>query len=352
LQTQVDILDSEVADLQEQITNLGASTSEVSVYELMTNSGPQRSVWNATSGSAPGPTDYSIIVSGNVTSSFPTGTKLSFYNPPTNAWFYGVVEESFFSGGSTTIGVLNVNPTEYPNGNSWQDSPSAFPVYKGDMEVSEYNFTTTLTLQNDAYWKFSDINYKYWSKIKASFVVNEPWHSGTIQPFQITNSTTAQVIFLRAIPCGCFVDMELSFEKQWNGTAYDTVTLIDFKYNTSKNIALSQDSELLFGGYSGFNPVFAYGLDLYNTNSFRSEIAIDDVDQSSVSVQDVVNSQGIENSNRKISRYAKGPSYPNASAPNFFTGATPETIVFNSTNSNITLLNIEQSFGKMPVSLA
>lgn len=352
LTTRVTILEEEVVDLQEQIDALGSSNSEVSVYELMTNSGSQQSVWNATSGNEIGPTGYGITVSGNVASFFPNGTKLSFYNPPTGAWFYGEVEDANFSGGSTTISVLEEANPEFPNGASWQTSTTSFPFYKGGMTQGDYNFTSTLYLQNDAYWKFDTLNFKFWSKIKASFVVNEPFYNGTIQPFIIQNSTANKTILLRGLAPGTIVDLELSFEKQWNGTAYNTVTLIDFKYNTSTNIALSDSSEILFGGYTGFNPTFSYGLSLYNTSSFKNEIAINDMSESTEYVQDAVNSEGVQNTNRKVSRYAYGPSYPNSISPNFFTGSQTETIVFNSTNLNITLFNIEQSFGKMPVNLA
>jgi hypothetical protein len=348
LQDQVNTLESEVAALQDEIANFSPSDSEISTYELMTNSGTQKSVWNATTGTANGPSDYVITISGNVESQFPNGTKISFYNPTTNAWFYGNVEDSSFAGGSTTVGVLTSNFIDYPNGNSWQNSSISFPVYKGAMLITEYNFTKVLKLENDSYWKFEDASYKYWSKIKASFVVNEPYYSGTIQPMIIRNYTSNKNIYLRDFAPGTLVDLEMSFEKQWNGTAYDTVVLIDIKYNTSSNIALSDTSEILFGGYKGFNPTFSYGLDLYNNQSFSNEISINET-ASSNSVQDVVNSEGVENTNRKISRYAFGPSYPNSTNPNFFTGSEMEGILFNSTNLNITLFNIEQSFGKMLV---
>jgi hypothetical protein len=347
----ISILQAEVADLQEQVANLGASTSEVSVYELMTNDGSKQSAWNATLGTAFSSLIYEISITGDIGEYIFENDYLSFYNPTTSSWFYGQVSEVSFSGGSTIVTISFNNTSTYSVGASWQDSSIDFPVYKGDSTTGEYNFTNALNLENDAYWKFEDVNYKYWSKIKASFVVNEPYYEGTVQPILINNSTANKSITLRDLPCGSFVDLELSFEKQWNGTAYDTVTLVDVKYNTSTNIALSEDSELLFGGYKGFNPTFSYGVDLYD-GSYEFTLSMDENIISTSSVQDVVNSQGVENTNRKISRYAKGPSYPNNSADNFFTGATIETIVFNSTNMNITLLNIEQSFGKMPVSVA
>jgi hypothetical protein len=343
----ISILQEEVADLQEQIANLSASTSEVSVYELMTNDGSKQSVWNATSGVASGPTDYIITVSGNITSQISNGDKLSFYNPTTNAWFYGYVEDASFSAGSTVIGLIFSSAT-YTNGCSWQGSMVPFPVYKGDLSPSEYNFQTTLSLNNDNYWKFSDTSYKYWSKIKASFVINEPIVSDVIYPFNITNSTSSQQIILRDLPCGSIVDLELSFEKQYTGSAYNTVTLIDVKYNTSSNTAISVDSELLFGGYSGFNPYFSYGSSLYNIVSPEFQLSVIE-DFNTESTQDISNSIGVQNTKRKISRYAKGPAYPNSIDPNFFTGSTIETIVLNSDNINITMLNIEHSFGKMPI---
>lgn len=353
-------LTTRVEALEEQIANLGSSKSEVAVYELMTNSGTQKSVWTATSGSAPGPADYTIIIPGNVESSFPNGTKISFFNPPTGAWFYGGVEDAYFSGGSTQIGVLWQNG-DFDNGASWQESTQQFLVYKGGMSTSEYNFTQTLTLDNDAYWKFDTENVKYWSKIKASFVVNEPTVNNQLPIFMIKNSNSNQSIYLRSIPCGTIVDLELSFEKLYNQPTgfYDCVTLIDAKYNTSDNIALSEDGAILFGGHSGFNPSTGYGIDLnVGDDGNYYELGIPESLENASSVQDVVNNSGDGtfgvpiNSNRKISRYATGPSYPNNTNPNFFTGTIAETIVFNFSNINITLFNIEHSFGKMPVNLA
>jgi hypothetical protein len=360
LTARVTVLEEEVVDLQEQIDALGSSNSEVSVYELMTNSGTQKSVWTATSGSAPGATDYTIIIPGNVESSFPNGTKISFFNPPTGAWFYGGVEEASFSGGSTNIGVLWQNG-DFDNGASWQDSIEQFLVYKGGMSTSDYNFTQTLTLDNDAYWKFDTENVKYWSKIKASFVVNEPTIGNQLPIFMIKNSTSNKDIYLRSIPCGTIVDLELSFEKLYDQPTgfYDCVTLIDAKYNTSDNIALSEDGAILFGGHSGFNPHEGYGIDLNDGGVGNYyQLGIPESLENTSSVQDVVNNSGDgtfdnrQNANRKISRYATGPSYPNNTAPNFFTGTLAETIVFNFSNINITLFNIEQSFGRMSVNLA
>jgi len=359
LQIQVDTLDSEVAALQDQIEALGSSNSEVSVYELMTNSGTQQSVWTATSGTDMGPTGYSIVIAGNVTSSFPGGTYISFFNPPTAAWFYGFVEEAQFSGGSTNIGV-NWDDSDFVNGASWQSSSQSFLVYKGEMTTANYNFQTTLSLNNDAYWKLEDEGNKYWSKIKASFVVNEPTVGNQKPIFQIKNSTSGQSIYLRGIPCGTIIDLELSFEKlfQPGPSFYDCVTLIDAKYNTADNIAVSEDNLLLFGGYSGFNPHPGYGIDLNVSNDGNYyELGIPESLENAASVQDVVNNMGDGtfgvpmNSNRKVSRRATGPSYPSSSGQNFFTGTLSETIVFNFSNINITLFNIEQSFGKTPLIL-
>jgi hypothetical protein len=349
----ISILQAEVADLQEQVANLGASTSEVSVYELMTNDGSKKSVWNAIDGVASGSLNYVIVVAGNVTSNFTATNIVSFYNPTVNAWFMGEVVQSTFSGGNTNIEII-YSSLDYPNGASWQDSNGVqFPVYKGDLNTSQYNFQTSLTLENDAYWKLEDSTYKYWSKIKASFVINEPNQNAAdiITPFSIKNSTSNKTIYLRDLPCGSFVDLELSFEKQWNGSAYNTVTLIDAKYNTGTNISLSVDSELLFGGYSGFNPMYLYGINLYDTPTNQFELSAIE-DNNSLNTQDIYSSSGVENKNRLVSRYSHGPSYPNSTQTNFFNGDESEVIVFNFDNINITLLNIEQSFGKMPVSVA
>lgn len=359
LTTRVIILEEKVIDLQEQIDSLGSSNSEVSVYELMTNSGTQQSVWTATSGTDMGPTGYNIVITGNVESSFPGGTYISFFNPPTAAWFYGFVEEAQFSGGSTNIGV-NWDDSDFVNGASWQSSSQSFLVYKGEMTTANYNFQTTLSLNNDAYWKLEDEGNKYWSKIKASFVVNEPTVGNQKPIFQIKNSTSGQSIYLRGIPCGTIVDLELSFEKlfQPGPSFYDCVTLIDAKYNTADNIAVSEDNLLLFGGYSGFNPHPGYGIDLNVSNDGNYyELGIPESLENAASVQDVVNNMGDGtfgvpmNSNRKVSRRATGPSYPSSTGQNFFTGTLSETIVFNFSNINITLFNIEQSFGKTPLIL-
>ena len=354
LQIQVDTLDSEVAALQEQIAGFSPSDSEISTYELMTNSGSQRAVWLATSGASNGSTDYSIVINGNVASSFPGGTKLSFFNPPTASWFYGIVEEASFNGTSTSMNVMWDDPN-FPNGASWQDSNVSFSVYKGQMNTSQYNFRTSLLLNNDTYWKFEEQNIKYWSKIRATFVVNEPTITFQKPVFEIKNATTNQSILLRNMPCGTFVDLELSFEKLYNQTAqqYDCVTLIDAKYVTSDNIAVSEENNnLLFGGYSGFEPSQAFGVDLYRNGGNPFQIGINDANTNKVQVQDVVNASGVQNTNRTVSRYASGPSYPdNNTIQNFFTGSNIENIVLNFTNLNITLFNVEQSFGKMSVIL-
>lgn len=357
LQTQVDNLDSEVNSLQEQIdniSNLSSSDSEISTYELMTNSGAQKSVWTATQGTADSSLYYSIIIPTNVTSDFPFGTKVSFFNPTTSSWFCGEVGESTFSQSSTIISVAWTDTINFPAGASWQNSNQSFLVYKGQMNNASYNFQTTLYLDNDSYWKYDTENVKYWSKIKASFVVNEPTINGQKPIFTIKNSTLNKTIDLRDLPCGSIVDLELSFEKLYDQPTqfYDRVTLIDVKYNTSDNVAIAGDNELVFGGYSGFNPNSTFGIDLYRANENYDEIGITETLENSSFVQDVVNASGGQNTNRKISRYATGPSYPLNSGLNFFTGTLSETIVFNFGNINITLFNIEQSFGKMLVNLA
>jgi len=351
LQIQVDTLDAEVAALQEQIGDFSPSDSEISTYELMTNDGSKQSVWDAASGTAISSLIYEILVSGDLGEYIFENDYISFFNPTTQTWFYGQVSDFSYSSGSSTITLSFNNTSTYSDGASWQDAEVSFPVYKGDLATGEYNFSSALSLDNDNYWKFADDTHKYWSKIKASFIVNEPYYEGTVQPILIKNSTANKTITLRDLPCGSFVDLELSFEKQYIGSSYDTAILIDVKYNTSNNVALSQSSGLLFGGYSGFNPSFSYGLDLSNgSNEFN--ISIGENNLSALSVQDITDSSGVQNTNRKVSRYTKGPSYVNNTADNFFTGSQIENIVVNFSNINITLLNIEQSYGKMPVSLA
>ena len=348
LQDQVNTLESEVAALQDEIANFSPSDSEISTYELMTNDGSKKCVWQASLGTANDSTEYSIVISGDVTT-FLNASQISFYNPTTQSWFYGLVSNASYSGGSnSTTLTVQFSSSTYSNGCSWQDSYVSFPVYKGNLTTSNYNLTTSLLLDNDNYWKFEDLDYKYWSKINASFIINEPSanSTGLIDPFIIRNVTANKSITLRDLPCGSFVDLELSFEKQYDGEAYDCVIVIDIKYNTSTNSALSDTSELLFGGYSGFNPKYGYGLDLkHSAGTLELSIASN---ESVSSTQDVYNSvDGTQNTNRIISRQASGPNY--AGTPTFFSGDELESILFNETNINITLLNIEQSFGKMPV---
>jgi hypothetical protein len=348
LQDQVNTLESEVAALQDEIANFSPSDSEISTYELMTNDGSKKCVWQASLGTANDSTEYSIVISGDVTT-FLNASQISFYNPTTQSWFYGLVSNASYSGGSnSTTLTVQFSSSTYSNGCSWQDSDVSFPVYKGNLTTSNYNLTTSLLLDNDNYWKFEDLDYKYWSKINASFIINEPSanSTGLIDPFIIRNVTANKSITLRDLPCGSFVDLELSFEKQYDGEAYDCVIVIDIKYNTSTNSALSDTSELLFGGYSGFNPKYGYGLDLkHSAGTLELSIASN---ESVSSTQDVYNSvDGTQNTNRIISRQASGPNY--AGTPTFFSGDELESILFNETNINITLLNIEQSFGKMPV---
>jgi hypothetical protein len=351
LQIQVDTLDAEVEALQEQIAGFSPSDSEISTYELMTNDGSKKCIWQASLGTANSSTEYSIVISGDVTT-FLNASQISFYNPTTQAWFYGLVSNASYSGGSnSTTLTVQFSSSTYSNGCSWQDSAVSFPVYKGNLTTSNYNLTTSLSLDNDNYWKYEDDTHKYWSKIKASFIINEPSanSTGLIDPFIIKNVTANKSITLRDLPCGSFVDLELSFEKQYDGAAYDCVIVIDVKYNTTTNSALSDTNQLLFGGYSGFNPKYGYGLDLkYSAGTL--ELAIGS-NESVSSTQDVYNSaNGSQNTNRIISRQASGPNY--TGTPTFFSGDELESILFNETNINITLLNIEQSYGKMPVNLA
>lgn len=348
LQDQVDALDAEVTALQEQIADFSPSDSEISTYELMTNDSSKKCVWQASLGTANSSTEYSIVISGDVTT-FLNTSQISFYNPTTQAWFYGVVSNASYSGGSnSTTLTVQFSSSTYSNGCSWQDSSVSFPVYKGNLSTSNYNLTTSLLLDNDNYWKYADDTHKYWSKIKASFIINEPSANATglIDPFIIKNVTANKSITLRDLPCGSFIDLELSFEKQYDGTAYDCVIVIDVKYNTTTNSALSETSELLFGGYSGFNPKYGYGIDLrFSAGTLELDISSN---ESVSSTQDVYNSaNGSQNTNRIISRQASGPNY--TGNPTFFSGDELESILFNETNINITLLNIEQSYGKMPV---
>ena len=353
LTTRVTILEEEVINLQEQIDSLGSSNSEVSVYELMTNDGTKQSVWLASNGLASDSSNYQITISGNVSSYFAPGKQVSFYNPTTSSWFYGEVINSSFSSGSTNI-ELNYTSGIFDNGCSWQNSTSSFPVYRGGLTPTEYNFRIALNLENSSYWKNEDNTHKYWSKIKLSFVVNEPNLIGTDSAgvFSIQNVTENKTINLRDLYSGSFIDLELSFEKQWNGTAYDAVFLVDCSYRNNKNVALSEEGDLLFGGYSGFNPDYNYGINLANDTTANFELSTLDV-TNTLNSQDIYDSSGNQQTkNRIFTRYATGPNYPSNTGPNFFTGEGVEELLINSQNINITLFNIEQSFGKMPVNLA
>ena len=74
---------------------------------------------------------------------------------------------------------------------------------------------------------------------------------------------------------------------------------------------------------------------------------------SSVFNQDIYDDNNNQTAKRVISRYAKGPNgFPLNTAPIFFSGNEVNNIVFNSSNSNITIFKFEQSFGKFPNNIA
>lgn len=346
LQTQVDTLDSEVTALQEQIATFSPSNSEVALNELLTNDGSNPLLFTAASGDpAAGNENLAYVVNliGNQSSYLSNGAYVTFYSPADSAWYQGTIASSEYKGGpnQTMITIDSIVGSD----TYWTSNSTPFPFFLAKPLTSIYNFTKQFNLENANYWKLEDSSNKYWAKFKTSFLWN-----GTnlgLNSMKIVNEATGEELELRGINPGSMVDLELTFEKLWNGSAYDLVYMLDFKSTTSENSNIVE-GVLSNAGFTGYNP--KENSDLYQ-NTSRQAVVSPNVGGGTPGIfnmtQDVYNTLGNQNTNRVISRYASGPSYPNNTSTQFFTGGN-DTIFFNNDNGNMTILNFEVSYGKMP----
>ena len=343
LTTQVDTLSTDVATLQEQISTFSPSNSEVALNELFTNDGSQVMNYKAlTSGPQGGIslTNYVLNIPGNVSSVFTVAQRVTFYSEEDSAWYQATVFQSTYKSGPQQTEVTVTNPYN----SKWSVNTSPIFVFLANPSTSVYDFTRSLQLNNDNYWKLLDPEYKYWAKLKTSFLWNS---SEVVQLLEIVNGS--ENINFRNINPGTFIDLELTFEKLYNDTtsSYDLVYMVDMKYSSSWNQDIIE-GELVNAGYTGYVP--KDDMDLYQITNRVVDLSPSmggGLNSIYNTTQDVYNTEGLQNVNRLISRYAKGPSYPNATDPQFFTGGN-DTITFNASNANMTILNFEVSYGKMP----
>ena len=341
IQEQVDNLDTQVALLEEQIATFSPSNSEVALNELFTNDGANEMLYIAIGGNAVSSLSYAVTISGNKTAFIETGNDVTFYSPADKAWYQGTVSASSYNSGTNVTTVTIESDSDV----YWTTNASSLPLFLAEPSTVIYNFKKQFTLQNDNYWKLGDEDFKYWAKLKTSFLWNST-NVGTTS-LKLDNEENSETIELRGINPGTMVDLELTFEKKFNGTEYDLVYMIDVKSSTSENKTVVE-GDLINAGYTGYNPT--ENVDLYQNESRNNPISINmgaGIDGIYNITQDVYNTEGNLNSNRIISRYASGPSYPNNTSTQFFTGGN-DVITFNSLNCNITILNFEVSFGKMP----
>jgi len=341
LTTQVNNLDNEVAALQEQIAEFSPSNSEIALNELFTNDGSKKLLYTANSGSEAGDTSYFVNVSGDISSVIAINDHVTFYSPADSAWYEGIVSDIDFkpTPNETFVTVDVLVPT------FWSDNSTSFPFFLAKPSTGTYNFTKPFTLENANYWRIDDPTTKYWAKLKTSFLWNST-NYGT-EVLTLVNNTVNRTVEFRAINPGTMIDLEITFEKKFDGTNYDLVYMIDMRYTSSVNSQLV-GGELLQAGFTGYNP--KENSDLYQ-NTSRLEIISPDMSTGNQGIfnvtQDVYNTEGSLNSSRVISRYAYGPSYPYNMYAQLFSGGNNE-FVFNSTNCNMTILNFEISYGKMP----
>lgn len=338
-------LASQVEQIQNEITNLAASTSEVSLNELF-NELPttQQGVWKCVSGTKVNSTVYTIYTQQNQTTYLAVDKQVSFFNPPTQSWFYGVITASSFASNQTSVTIncagFNNNPC------SFLTTSESFPIFieSDTSSIGTYDFRKPFVLQNDAYWKFQDTDWKYWSKLNVTFACNAQT-SITIQ--NTTNNLTSPLIRVRP---SMFIELEFTFEKQWTGTAYNLSFVGDIKYSGgNESIEVNGDNEYVNGGFYGYNPSWDNGLNLKNSG-FISQFGAGGAtgQPGCVLTQDVYDSIGQTTSQREIVRYNFGPSYPTNTTTLFFNGDEAENMMFNNLNSNITIFKFEQSFGKFP----
>jgi hypothetical protein len=346
LTTEVNQLSTDVATLQEQISEFSPSNSEIALNELFNNDDSNELLYMAANGApvtGDETTQYVINLVGNVQSSLSVDDTVVFYSASDEAWYQGTIFSVTYKSGpgqtEVTIESFNSDIT------SWSTNSTSFPFFLSKPSTATYNFTKQFTLQNANYWKLEDDTTKYWAKLKTSFLWNATNISG--DELFLVNESNGQEIIIRSINPGTMVDLELTFEKVYNGSAYDLVYMIDIKSTSSQNKEVI-DGELADSGYTGYNP--RENVDLYHNNSRTPGVGLN-IGGTSQGIynmtQDVYNTTGILNSNRVISRYAKGPSYPDNTSTQFFTGGN-DTIFFNNNNCNMTILNFEVSFGKMP----
>jgi len=341
LTTQVNNLDNEVAALQEQIAEFSPSNSEIALNELFTNDGSKKLLYTANSGSEAGDTSYFVNVSGDISSVIAINDHVTFYSPADSAWYEGIVSDIDFkpTPNETFVTVDVLVPT------FWSDNSTSFPFFLAKPSTGTYNFTKPFTLENANYWRVDDPTTKYWAKLKTSLLWNSTNYGAEI--LTLVNNTVNRTVEFRRINPGTMIDLEITFEKKFDGTDYDLVYMIDMRYTSSVNSQLV-GGELLQAGFTGYNP--KENSDLYQ-NTSRLTIITPDMAVGNQGIfnvtQDIYNTEGSLNSNRVISRYAYGPSYPNNATAQLFSGGNDE-FVFNSTNCNITILNFEISYGKMP----
>ncbi len=350
LTTQVETLSEDVTTLQEQVAEFSPANSEIVLNELFTNDGGETLNYTAISGgpvSGSTTTRYSLSISGDFTGDFMAEEVVVFYSPADVAWYEGkVVGSSYNSGTDTTLVTIEREGTSTIY---WQSNTTPFPVFKANPDDGDYWFKRQVVLNNSSFWKFGDSTNKYWSKIKSSFVYN----SSIFKNFEIYNSITNKTIELQSINPGSIVDFELTMEKQFNSisSSYDLVFLLDVKVNSSRNTNGSSHA-----GSAGYIPNMT--VDLYQNTTLSTTYSFSEFVPGFAALtrsgliglsQDVYGGTGNQNLNRLFTRFASGPSYPNAtSSEQFFTGDASNTIMFNNSNCNILLLNFEVSYGKMP----
>lgn len=344
INTPVTGLAAQVEQLQNEISNLSVCDSEVSLNELFNNlPTTQQGVWKATNGEAISNVLYEITIPGNQTSYLTVGKYASFFSVPTQSWFYGPITYSQYSGLNTVIQLyFGAGGTA---GCTFEEYNGDFPVYisTNQSDVATYDFTKLFSLNNADFWKNSDSNYKYWSKINVVFACND------VTNVYLLNENTGLEFQLRTNP-GTFVELEMTFEKQWMGSAYNLAISADAKYSGNLSSSEVVDGDLYNDGFYGYIPSLDNGINLNNASAL-SFFGINSTtgQPGCVLTQDVYDKGGLQTSNRELMRYAYGPSYPSNTDSIFFTGNQNDDITFNAYNANITVFKFEQSFGRFAI---
>lgn len=341
-------LAAQVEEIQNEITNLAASTSEVSLNELFnelptTNQG----VWKCLTGQVLTEVRYRAFIQGNQTSLLAPNKYVSFYNPPTQSWFYGQIITSTFTSNQTQVNI-DCGSGSITNC-SFEDSTDPFPIFisSNTSLLSDYDFRKPFVLENDAYWKFEDSDWKYWSKLNVTFACN------SIVDISIQNTTNNLSSPPIRINPGRFIELEFIFEKQWTGSAYNLSFVGDIKYQGGLvNRGVDENNNYTFGGFYGYNPDWDHGLNLKDSGFIQAFSNGAEGLPGCVLTQDVYDGIGTATAQREIVRYNFGPSYQLNATPLFFNGDEAENMMFNNLNSNITIFKFEQSFGKFPNNIA